>query len=200
MCGGMTMRVSMLATALLGTVGGALLLAGCTSGQAQGVNDADVTFAEQMIGHHEQAIMMADLAEERAQSPQVKQLATQIRAEQEPEIQTMSGWLRAWGKPVPELTTGMAPSGMPHMPTMMPSMTPQPGASDMTQIDGTEFDQMFLQMMIAHHEDAVAMAKTEQVTGANADAKQLAANIQTSQTAQIAQMQQMLQSPSAHHS
>jgi uncharacterized protein (DUF305 family) len=202
-------------TALLGIVGAASLLAGCAGGQggptatgsasAQVFNDADVTFAQQMIVHHQEAIVMADMAEARAESPQIKQLATQIKSEQEPEIQTMSGWLRAWGKPVPGVTTGtvspMPTAGeTPPMPTMMPGMTPQPRMSDMMQMHGAQFDHMFLQMMIEHHQGAIAMAKTEQASGANPQAKQLAKNIETSQTAQIAQMQQMLQSPSAPHS
>ena len=65
---------------------------------------------------------------------------------------------------------------------------------------GAQFDQLFLTMMIAHDEDGVAMAKTEQASGANPQEKQLAKNIVSGQTAQIAQMQQVLQSPSAHHS
>ena len=64
-------------------------------------NDADVTFATDMIPHHRQAVEMAKLAKTRAKSAEVKNLATQIMNAQDPEIQTMSGWLTAWGKPVP---------------------------------------------------------------------------------------------------
>jgi uncharacterized protein (DUF305 family) len=223
-------------TMLVGVVGGALLLTGCGGAQAASTatgsapaqafasaptgsasarvfNDADVAFDQQMIVHHQQGILMADLAKERGESGQVKQLATQIAAEQPLEIATMSGWLRAWGKPVPPgATTGAASrtptaGGTRPMPTMMPSMTPMmptvsplPGVSGMMGMRGAAFDQMFLKMMIAHDEDGVAMAKTELASGVNPQEKQLAKNIETSLTAQIAQMQQMLRSPSAHHS
>jgi uncharacterized protein (DUF305 family) len=202
-------------TVLIGAVGGVLLMTGCGAGSTptssasgQVFNGADVAFNQQMIVHHQQGIVMADVAKERAVSPQVKQLATQIAAEQPLEIATMSGWLRSWGKPVPGATTqaasptpttGRMPM-MPSMSPMMPSMSPQPGISGMMAMHGAQFDQLFLRMMTAHDADGVAMAKTEQASGANPQEKQLAKNVETSQTAQIAQMQQMLQSPSAHHS
>lgn len=78
---------------------------------ASDFNDADVTFATDMIPHHRQAVEMAKLAETRAKSPEVKNLAVQILNAQDPEIQTMSGWLTAWGKPVPDDMSGMDMSG-----------------------------------------------------------------------------------------
>ena len=64
-------------------------------------NDADVTFAQQMIPHHQQAIEMARLADGRAADPEVKNLAAAIEKAQDPEIDTMKGWLKSWGKPLP---------------------------------------------------------------------------------------------------
>ncbi|WP_242418631.1 DUF305 domain-containing protein, partial [Frankia sp. CpI1-P] len=72
---------------------------GSTSTGAADHNAADVTFAQNMIPHHRQAIDMADLAETRASHPEVKTLARQIRAAQAPEIATMVGWLNAWKQP-----------------------------------------------------------------------------------------------------
>src|SRR6266508_3729891 len=63
-------------------------------------NDTDVTFAQNMIPHHRQAVQMADLAASRASDPEIKQLAGQIKAAQDPEIKTLTGWLTAWGRPV----------------------------------------------------------------------------------------------------
>jgi uncharacterized protein (DUF305 family) len=191
-------------TTVVAVVASAALLAGCASAQGQptasptsaGVfNQADVTFTQKMIVHHQQAIVMAEATQQRAESAQVKVLARRIIDEQQREIQMMTSWLHAWGKPVPS-TAG----GMPGMPSMTPGMTPGPAISDMMRMHGTQFDEMFLRLMISHHADAVAMAKVEQATGANAQAKQLAKNIETSQTAEIAQMNQMLTLPSPHHS
>jgi uncharacterized protein (DUF305 family) len=208
-------RVTTVLALATATVAGGLLLAAC-EGQNGGAspsptatavfNDADVTFAQQMIVHHQQAVMMAEMAETRAQDPRVKQLAEQIKAEQEPEIETMARWLQAWGQPVPSMAPGMPHmSPGPHMPSMtpqpsmtphMPTMTPQPDMSSMMGMHGAQFDQTFLTMMIAHHEDAVEMAQTEQASGVNPEAKQLAKSIEASQSAQINQMRQMLASPS----
>ena len=161
--------------------------------QTSSFNEADVMFAQQMIPHHQQAIQMAQMAPSHAQSPKVKQLAAKIGAAQAQEIKTMTSWLHAWGKPVP--------SGMPGMMSPMPGMmgSPSPGMmsqQEMSQLmaaHGAQFDRLFLQMMIRHHEGAVEMAKTEQARGLNPAAKKLAHKIETSQTTEIAQMQQMLE-------
>lgn len=149
-------------------------------------NDADVAFATDMIPHHRQAVEMAELAEARAKSPEVKDLAGQIRTAQDPEIQTMSGWLTSWGKPIPEEMSGMDMSS--SMPGMMSS-------EDMNKLmigSGAEFDQMFLTMMIEHHKGAIKMAQTEQVEGMFPDAISLAKTIQKAQTEEITTMQGLL--------
>jgi len=69
---------------------------------SQQFNDKDVRFTQMMIPHHRQAIAMAEMATDRAQSPDVKALAQQIKNEQDPEIQTMTGFLKAWGAQVPQ--------------------------------------------------------------------------------------------------
>jgi uncharacterized protein (DUF305 family) len=183
----------------LAACGGQAGTGGSTTGPSaiRVFNTVDVTFAQQMIVHHQQAIAMAKIAVARAQDPKVKQLAATIEAQQAPEIQTMTSWLQAWGTPAPTATPGMMPP-MPSMmpsPGMMPSMVPQPDVSKMTRMSGAEFDRMFLQLMIMHHQGAVEMAKTEEVSGANPEAKQFAKSIETSQSAQISQMQQMLGTP-----
>ncbi|MFC7382221.1 DUF305 domain-containing protein [Sphaerisporangium rhizosphaerae] len=150
-------------------------------------NEQDVMFAQMMIPHHRQAIDMAKLAGSRASSPDVKRLAKQIEAAQDPEITTMSGWLTAWNTKVPD----DAMSSMGHGTDGMMS------ADDMKELEelpGSAFDKAFLTMMIDHHEGAIAMAEKEQNTGAYPPAKELAGAIVTSQTAEIGTMKQMLHS------
>jgi len=72
-------------------------------------------------------------------------------------------------------------------------MMSQQEMSQLMAAHGAQFDRLFLQMMIRHHEGAVEMAKTEQARGLNPAAKKLAHKIETSQTTEIAQMQQMLE-------
>lgn len=158
---------------------------------AQQHNQADITFLQEMILHHAQAITMAQLAPSRAASPQVKALASRIEAEQNPEIQQMSDLLKSWGAPVPAATPGMA--GMQHEHGPMPGMMSNEQMQQLSSASGPAFDQMFLHMMIAHHQGAVTMAQTELVQGSNPTARQLAQNIINAQQAEITQMQTLLQ-------
>lgn len=139
-----------------------------------------------MISHHRQAVEMAKLAGSRAKSPEVKDLATQIMNAQDPEIEKMSTWLTAWGKPMTEDMGGMDMSG--EMPGMM-------SGEDMDKLMnamGGEFDRMFLTMMIEHHKGAIEMAKPEQAKGISPDAIALAEQIQQAQTEEIGTMQGLL--------
>lgn len=172
----------------------ALTLTACAddseSANEANFNDADVTFAKGMIPHHEQAIEMAMLAEDRAGSREVKQLAASIEAAQDPEIQTMTGWLETWGEDVPEHEGGMDHGSGDDMFGMMSSQ-------DMEELEaasGEEFDQMFLTMMTEHHEGAIEMAQIEQADGENPDALALAEKIETDQQTEIQTMQRLLQS------
>lgn len=158
-----------------------------------GHNDADVTFAQQMIPHHQQAIEMTELAETRAESQEVKELAADIEAAQGPEIETMTGWLESWGEDVPD--EGM--SGMDHGDMSSDEMTGMMSEEDMAELEnasGTDFDQMFLTMMIEHHEGAIEMAQTEQADGEFPDATDMAEDIETAQTEEIQTMQALLKS------
>lgn len=156
-------------------------------------NDADVTFAQGMIPHHEQAIQMAALAETRAESQEVKDLAADIEAAQDPEIKTMTAWLESWGEDVPDGDM----SGMGHgdmSSDEMPGMMSDDEMADLMDTSGPDFDRMFLTMMIEHHEGAIEMARTEQSDGEFPDAIELAEDIETAQTAEIQAMQDLLAS------
>lgn len=147
-------------------------------------SDADAEFATGMIPHHAQAVVMADMAKSNATDAEVKTLAATIKAAQSPEITMMSGWLASWGKVVP---TASSHSGMNMGDGMMTD-------AEMNQLDdarGASFDRMWLKLMIKHHEGAIAMASVELEDGTNADAKQLARSIITSQTAEISRMKEL---------
>ncbi|OZM70673.1 DUF305 domain-containing protein [Amycolatopsis antarctica] len=151
-------------------------------------NQADITFAQQMIPHHQQAVEMAKLVAGRTSNQQVIDLAAQIQQAQDPEIQTMTAWLQQWGAPVLAPMPGMDHSGHGSMPGMM-------SAEDMGKLEqskDTAFDTMWLTMMVDHHQGAIDMATTEQQQGASAEAKQLAGQIITAQQAEIATMNGLL--------
>jgi uncharacterized protein (DUF305 family) len=158
-------------------------------------NQADVAFAQGMIPHHQQAVQMAELAPSRANDPQVKDLAAKIEAAQAPEIEQLTTWLTEWGVPLssasddgPDAHGGAHGSSAAGMPGMMTDQ-------DMTALEaasGDQFDRMFLEMMIRHHEGAVEMAATEQQQGQNPAAKALAQKINADQTVEIGQMRSLL--------
>lgn len=149
-------------------------------------NAADTAFAQGMIPHHRQAVEMADLATSRAGSAEVKKLAEQIKKAQDPEIRTLSGWLTSWGEEVP------AEGAMDHSAHGTGGMMTAEEMDQLEKASGKAFDTAFMEMMIKHHEGAVAMAKTEKTDGAFLDAKKMADAIITSQTAEITQMNNLL--------
>lgn len=201
-----TARLTRLTTAL---VAGALVLTACgddadtgqettgssdTSASAEptepsaeaDVSDADVTFATEMIPHHQSAIEMAQLAEGRAADPRVLDLASRIEAAQGPEIEILSGWLEKWGADE-ETTTEQG--GMDHGSGGMMS---DQDMQALTTATGAEFDRLFLTQMIAHHTGAVEMAQTEAAEGRNSGALAMAESIRDSQSAEIAEMEGLL--------
>ena len=164
--------------------------AGSTTG-----SEADIAFAQLMIPHHQQAIEMADLAAANATSPEVKALATQIKAAQDPEIQTMTQWLTTWGAPTMMATPSNG--GTDHGGMDMGGMTEagMMSAEDMTalaQATGGDFDTMWLQMMITHHQGAITMVQQVSENTTNPEVKAMADAIIAGQTAEITTMQQLL--------
>jgi len=211
-----TVATRIAATIATLTVGA--VLAGCGSGSATGPaatapsatsssasasqahNQADITFLQAMIPHHIQAVEMSKLAAQRASSPQVKDLAAGIEAAQQPEIDQMNGMLEAWNASTPA-TNGPSMTGMNHGNMggtgqmehgSMPGMMSDQQMQQLNQVSGPEFDRMFLQMMIQHHEGAVAMSKTELTDGQNPEAKALAQSIIAAQQREITEMQTLL--------
>ena len=167
-------------------------------------NDADVTFASDMITHHAQALSMVDLTLNRPLDPEVQALAEDIRAAQGPEIETMADWLTKWGEEVPETMRDHANAGhdMDDMSDNMDDMghDDMPGmmtADDMDALENasdSEFQDMWLEMMIEHHEGAVEMAEAETEDGRFKDAVDLAGQISDAQKQEIDTMQGLLDS------
>jgi uncharacterized protein (DUF305 family) len=155
-----------------------------TTEPAVAFNDADVAFAQGMIPHHEQAVEMAGLAESRA-GDEVRDLAEDIAAAQGPEIEQMTGLLESWGEAPPE---DMEDAGHGVMPGMMSDEE----MAELEGAEGGEFDALFLEMMILHHEGAVTMAETEIEEGADPEAQTLAQDVFDAQQAEIEQMTAML--------
>ncbi|WP_104191221.1 DUF305 domain-containing protein [Cryobacterium sp. Y82] len=150
-------------------------------------NSADVTFAQMMIPHHEQAVQMSDdLLAKDGLDQSVIDLATEIKAAQEPEITQLKDWLTAWGEDENSM------SGMGGMGGGSDGMMSDDDMMALQDAAGAEASILFLEQMTAHHEGAVAMAQLEIDDGENADAQAMAANIVKTQTAEIAVMTELL--------
>ncbi|WP_405783236.1 DUF305 domain-containing protein [Streptomyces sp. NBC_00859] len=157
-----------------------------------GFNEADVAFAQMMIPHHEQAVSMAELADGRASDREIKSLAADIEKAQGPEINTMRGWLRSWGKsPSPSMDHGMP--GMDHGgETAMPGMMSGKAMAGLKAAKGEDFDRRFAELMIGHHEGAVTMAGDERKNGRSPAARKLAGAVVRTQQAEIGTMHKIL--------
>lgn len=142
----------------------------------------DVMFAQMMIPHHQQAIEMADLALANAStSAAVRDLAQQIKAAQGPEITAMNAWLREWG--------AATSAAMDHGTSGMMS---EEDMASLKAAEGAEFNRMWLEMMIDHHQGAITMAQDVLSSTGDAEVRSLARAVVEGQKKEIATMQDML--------
>lgn len=157
-------------------------------------NDADVLFAQSMIPHHEQAVVMAALALDPAAnaSAEIQALASDIQAAQDPEIVLMTELLTNWGQPVdmPGMEGMESMEGMEDMAGMegMEGMMSAEDMDNLATLSGAQFDTAWAEMMIAHHEGAIAQAQAVKAAGSNADVQLLADQIIAAQQAEIDEM------------
>jgi uncharacterized protein (DUF305 family) len=178
----------------------ALTVAGCSSEQSSdgggSFNDADVAFATDMIQHHAQALSMVDLTLGRELSPDVAQIAEDIRAAQAPEIESMVGWLRDWDRPVPETSRDHANAhGAEDGETGgdLPGMMSAEQMRELEEAPDEEFESLWLSMMIEHHQGAVEMAEQVLEEGKHGPTAALAEEIVETQRAEIEAMEGLLE-------
>lgn len=157
-------------------------------GEPAAFNAEDVAFATNMVTHHEQALELSALVPERSTNPDVIQLAQTIEAAQGPEIQTMKAFLVQWNENPNTQTGGHDGHDMSGMSGMVDAAT----MARLESLNASEFDTLWLESMIAHHEGAIEMANGELVSGQNVDAKQLAQHVIDTQQAEIDQMRTLL--------
>ena len=132
--------------------------------------EADVKFLQGMIVHHEQAILMSSMVGKRTNNPTIVDLADRIDASQEDEISFMEGWLEDRGENIPGENehSMMNHDGMDHhdmghhdmsMHLDMVGMASPKQLKELENSKSTDFDRLFLQLMIAHHDGALEMVK-----------------------------------------
>ena len=155
--------------------------------------EADIRFMTDMIGHHAQAITMADWAPSHGAERSIRILAERIVNAQRDEIATMQQWLRDRNQPAPEPDSSMAGHHMHHM--LMPGMLTPEQMQQLDQARGPAFDRLFLTSMIRHHQGAVSMVDALFNTpGAARDETvfKFANDVSVDQSTEIARMETML--------
>ena len=149
---------------------------GSMHGSGSPMGNVEPHFIQEMIPHHEDAVVMADLALVQAEHLELRQLAQAIKRVQTEEIDTMRSWYQAWyGTEVP--------------PSMMGGAMPMMGGHDPVALDGARpFDKAFIEQMIPHHEMAVMMSRMALRRAERPELRELLQSIVVSQSAEIEQM------------
>ena len=154
---------------------------------------ADADFFRHMIGHHAQALEMTKLVPSRSSRDDLKPLAQRIDVSQQDEIALMRQWLRQRGEALP------APDAHHHAAMghgqLMPGMLNAAELDRLAKASGNEFDRLFLEYMIRHHEGAIAMVRTLFGTpGAvqETETYRFATDVEADQRAEIARMRTLL--------
>ncbi|MEL7480737.1 MAG: DUF305 domain-containing protein [Pseudomonadota bacterium] len=128
----------------------------------------DVVFMTEMIPHHAQAVEMANLVEARSNHPEITDIAGRIKASQSDEIEFMKGWLSERDQPVPGAEDGGdhgehgghgAHHGMDEAAMARMGMATGAQMATLAEVEGVEFDRLFLTLMIRHHQGAVRMVE-----------------------------------------
>lgn len=164
-----------------------------SAGESNGPNDADVAFAREMIAHHEQAVMMAQIAQDQASTDEVRDLARRIEKAQSPEIETLEAWLEEWGESEDSGGRGDMDNGEMEGGEMPGMMSDEKMGELASAPPGKGFDRMFLAMMIEHHEGAIATAEEEIEGGESSAAIDLAESIVSAQENEIEEIEALLQ-------
>lgn len=159
----------------------------------RGYTAADVAFMQGMIGHHAQALHMSSLTSTRSGREEFRLLGERIRLSQENEIARMQQWLQKRGEKVPP-SDAHQHAAMGHG-TLMPGMLTQAELAQLANARGVEFEKLFLQFMIKHHEGALEMVRQLFATpgsGQEPELFMLANDIDADQNAEIRRMRALL--------
>ena len=161
--------------------------------------DADVRFMQDMITHHAQAVEMTTLLKTRSNSEDMQKLAQRIELSQDDEMRMMKAWLTARGAALsdPHAHHTHAPlrQGSGGQAGLMRGMASPEEMQRLASLKGTEFDRLFLELMIKHHEGALTMVEELFATpgaGQESEIFAFASDVNADQRMEIRRMGQML--------
>ncbi|MPZ87878.1 MAG: DUF305 domain-containing protein [Nitriliruptorales bacterium] len=156
--------------------------------------DADVRFMRAMIPHHLQALRMTSLVPARSEREDIPLLAGRMDAAQAEEIAFMQRWLEDRGEEVPDQGSGHEHDGASDSGELMPGMLTEGELTQLQEATGAEFDRLFLEFMIGHHEGALVMVEEllSSDGGQEPEIFQLASHIDSDQRIEIGRMHGIL--------
>jgi uncharacterized protein (DUF305 family) len=161
-------------------------------------SEADARFMQDMIVHHAQAVEMTALVPERTEREDVRRLAARIEISQQDELELMERWLESRDEPVPDAREAAGHSH--HHPSiehgLMHGLQDAEAMARLRESTGAEFDRLFLEAMIRHHEGALVMVAELLATdgaGQEAEIFQFASHVESDQRIEIERMRQMLE-------
>jgi uncharacterized protein (DUF305 family) len=162
-------------------------------------SDADVDFMSGMIPHHAQAVIMAGWCDSHGARADIATLCGRIVVAQKDEIKLMQQWLSDRGLPVPDATSTRhhmkMPNGMEH-DMLMPGMLTDEEMAALDRARGPEFDRLFLEGMIRHHQGAIDMVDvlfTAYGAAQDDTVFKFANDVQADQSVEIGVMKEMLE-------
>ena len=162
---------------------------------ARRYTSADVRFMQHMIGHHDQALVMTALVPDRASSETVRLMAQRIAVSQHDEIRRMRRWLVERNEDAPAAGAGNSSHAAASQPHAMPGMLTAEELTRLAASSGAEFDRLFLEFMIRHHEGALVMVSELFATpgaGEELDIFMFASDVDADQRAEIRRMRLLL--------
>jgi len=159
----------------------ALVLAVACGTNTQPAVPYDLQFIDAMVAHHQAAIDMSLPADTNAMRPELRDFARKVIEDQFREVELMKGWRRQWYPGKPQVPTIMV---MPGMRTSLKGMESDP----MKALKGAEYDRMYVDMMIPHHEGAVALAREALAKSQRPEIRELAQRIIDAQQREIEMM------------
>ena len=183
-------RVFVLAAAVV-------VLAACTRSSSTGDAPFDQQFIDMMVPHHQGAVEMAKIAQQRGEHAEIKAMAQDIISSQSSEIEKMRGWRKAWfgsdqtpGMDKMPMVEGMSSGSMGGMNHGGGAATTMDMAADVDKLRKAPepFDRAFIEAMIPHHESAIDAAKAAESRAQKPEIKQLAREIVAAQQKEIDQM------------
>jgi uncharacterized protein (DUF305 family) len=151
-------------------------------------NATDIGFADDMRSHHLQGVAMALAYLEDGTDPTLRQMANEIVLVQAGEARVLSQFLQDWGSPDLDLDNAMAWMGETVPQDQQPGMATDEQLVELGEAEGLELDDLFTSLMIEHHRGGIHMAQDAARHAHEADVRDLAQAMVTTQESEVAEM------------